>query len=337
MLLIGVRLPRLAAAREPQPPARLRPFIEALADDYRSFDQRAVHFGHRYRSGFWGIYLLSAAAVLCATLPLALGWDDRTHVIHPVAGRFWTLAEVCVIASVSAIYWFGNRRDWQGQWLRARTTAELTWYLPLLAPLVDFGHRQGDGNWYLRLFDPGERLGSTDDVATLCARVEPLARRSLAGAWSDAAFIASYVQWTIDILAQQKHYHLNVAARQHALMHRVHGLNNWLFGLTAVGALSHLVLHTLWLSLLTSFFPALGASLHGALAQTESYRLSATSERLAADLKNSIDRISATLADSSPLAATDRIKEAIEAALALILEEHQDWHMLVRPHHLPLA
>jgi len=27
----------------------------------------------------------------------------------------------------------------------------------------------------------------------------------------------------------------------------------------------------------------------------------------------------------------------VEAALALILEEHQDWHMLVRPHHLPLG
>jgi hypothetical protein len=31
------------------------------------------------------------------------------------------------------------------------------------------------------------------------------------------------------------------------------------------------------------------------------------------------------------------LKASIEAALALILEEHQDWHMLVRPHHLPLA
>jgi hypothetical protein len=35
----------------------------------------------------------------------------------------------------------------------------------------------------------------------------------------------------------------------------------------------------------------------------------------------------------SPLSA----RAAIEAAIALILEEHQDWHMLVRPHQLPLA
>jgi hypothetical protein len=31
------------------------------------------------------------------------------------------------------------------------------------------------------------------------------------------------------------------------------------------------------------------------------------------------------------------LKVSIEAAVALILEEHQDWNLLVRPHHLPLA
>jgi hypothetical protein len=27
----------------------------------------------------------------------------------------------------------------------------------------------------------------------------------------------------------------------------------------------------------------------------------------------------------------------VESALSLILEEHQDWHMLVTPHRLPLG
>jgi hypothetical protein len=83
------------------------------------------------------------------------------------------------------------------------------------------------------------------------------------------------------------------------------------------------------LSLITTFFPALGASLHGALAQSEAYRLGATSERLVVDLQGAIDRIQN--------ADMHTLKASIEAALALILEEHQDWHMLVRPHHLPLA
>jgi hypothetical protein len=159
----------------------------------------------------------------------------------------------------------------------------------------------------------------------------------LENAWADPAFIASYARWTMDILEQQRHYHYRVASKQHALLHRVHNVNGALFGLTAVGALLHLVVHTLWLSLLTTLFPALGASLHGALAQSEAYRLSTTSERLVSELQGAIERIRATLDAGGGTGDVTALKAAIEAAIALILEEHQDWHLLVRPHNLPLA
>ena len=118
-------------------------------------------------------------------------------------------------------------------------------------------------------------------------------------------------------------------------------MNIWLFGLTGLGALLHLVMHTLWLSLITTFFPALGASLHGALAQSEAYRLNVTSERLVAELQGAIKQIRASLTTerrgSNSAADSTPIKTSIQAAIALILEEHQDWHMLVRPHRLPLG
>jgi len=336
VLLIGVRLDAPPAAPAPQPPRRLLPLIESLAGPHRSFDARAVHFGHRYRSGFWCIYLLSALAVLFAMLPLSLGWDSRDGARHPFAG-IWAIAEIAVIATVSTIYWLGARRDWQGEWLRTRTTAELTWYLPLLAPLVDFSSAGGDANWYTRLFDPGDHVESADEVAALCTQNEALARESLAGAWDDTRFVTEYAHWTIAILEEQRHYHHRVAMKQHALLHRVHSLNTWLFGLTAVGAVTHLVLHRLWLSLITTFFPALGASLHGALAQSEAYRLSVTSERLVRELQAAVDRIQAALTAQAGAPMASAVKASVEDALALILEEHQDWQMLVRPHHLPLA
>jgi hypothetical protein len=336
LLLVGVHFETLPAPPPPQPPRRLLPLIQALTAAHRSFDQRAIHYGHRYRSGFWAIYLLSAFAVLCAVMPLALGWDSRSHAMHPYSG-LWAVAEVLVIGSVSAIYWLGHRRDWQGQWLRARTTAELTWYLPLIAPLLDFSESQPQANWYLRVLDPGQHLRGADDVAALCARNELLARELLAQAWWDPDFIASYAQWTIDILQAQKHYHARIAARQHALLHRVHRVTSGLFGLTALGALMHLLIHTLWLSLVTTFFPALGASLHGALAQSEAYRLGATSERLVVEIQGAIDQIRKALTEPQEGPRLAALKASVEAAIALILEEHQDWHMLVRPHHLPLA
>jgi len=334
LLLIGVRLESFDSLPPPQPPERLAPLFAAVESEHHKFDRRALHYGHRYRSGFWVIYLLSAIAVLCAVLPLALGWDSPQHAFHPYA-RVWAICEVVIIGVVILIYWLGHRRDWQGEWLRARTTAELTSYLPMLAPLLDFNAPDLEANWYVRAFDPGQHLRTADDVSILCARIEPEARALLAGAWSDPAFVSSYVQWTLGTLEQQRRYHCRVAAKQHALLHRVHSINGGLFGLTALGALLHLVIHTMWLSLVTTFFPALGASLHGALAQSEAYRLGATSERLARDLADAIARIQQSMAASGDSLAA--VKNSIEGALALILEEHQDWNLLVRPHHLPLA
>jgi hypothetical protein len=82
--------------------------------------------------------------------------------------------------------------------------------------------------------------------------------------------------------------------------------------------------------------------LHGALAQSEAYRLNVTSERLVGELQGAIKQIRASLTTEQPLGAdpvadTAAIKASIQAAIALILEEHQDWHMLVRPHRLPLG
>jgi len=341
LLLIGAHLDPRVRAPTSQPPAALLPLVEAVAGEHQRFDERALHFGNRYRSGFWAIYLLSALAVLCAVMPLALGWDSPRHLLHPYAG-LWAIGEVLLISTVIGIYWRGHRRDWQGQWLRARTTAELTWYLPMLAPLLDFAAPQSESasaavpNWYIRVFKSGQHLQETDEVTRLCARCQPLACEQLATVWQDPGFVSSYAQWAIDILEQQQHYHHAIATRQHALLHRVHRINTWLFGLTALGALLHLAVHSLWLSLITTFFPALGASLHGALAQSEAYRLAATSERLVVQLQSAVARICAALGEAStPIDIA--LKAAIRSAIALIMEEHQDWQMLVKPHHLPLA
>ncbi len=335
LLLLGMRLDSAPAPAAPVPPPRVRALVTAIDSAYRELNLRAIHFGDRYRSGYWAIYLLSALAVLCAVLPLALGWDSEHHHLHPYAGA-WAFGEVLLICTVSSVYWIGHRRDWQGQWLRARTAAELLSYLPILAPLLDLDSEATEANWYLRVFDPGQHVRAADEIAVQCARIEPLARTELAGAWSDPDFVASYARWTIEILQQQRHYHSTVVVKQHALQHRVHAVNAWLFGLTAVGALLHLVIHTLWLSLVTTFFPALGASLHGALAQSEAYRLQTTSQRLAEELADAIERIrdSVTAGAAGDYSA---VKTAVEAAIALILEEHQDWNLLVRPHRLPLA
>lgn len=337
LLLIGVRFEPAEASPTPRPPAALRPLVAAIEPVHDRFDQRAIEFGQRYRSGYWAIYLLSAIAVLFAVLPLALGWDGELHRLHPYAGA-WVGAEVLVILVVSIIYWRGRRRDWQGEWLSARSTAELCAYLPLLAPLVDFEKPAEQSDWYRRVFHSARELPSSEEIARLCSQYSALAHELLRHAWSVPGFAVDYAGWAIDILQGQRAYHRNLAIRQHATLRRAHALNASLFGLTAVGALLHLTLHATWLAIITTFFPALGASIHGGMAQSESHRLATTSERLVEELELAIQRIKS--AASHPVSeGSDRhpLQIAIEDAITLLLEEHHDWNLVVRPHHLPLA
>src|SRR5450755_4255370 len=88
LLLIGTHVESLPSPAVPQAPPALLPLIQAIAGAHQKFDELAIHFGHRYRSGFWAIYLLSAIAVLFAVMPLALGWDSANHMLHPYAGMW---------------------------------------------------------------------------------------------------------------------------------------------------------------------------------------------------------------------------------------------------------
>lgn len=336
LILLGADLRAPFAPGETvAPPARLRPLIESLAGAKREFDAHATLFGDRYRSSFWGIYLLSAFAVLCALMPLALGLEDVTTIKHPFAA-FWGITEIAVIGAIAFLYWRGHRKGWQGQWLRSRTLAEYIAYLPLIAPLVDHS-RPGSGSWYMRAMPVCAPQAAIPEIVSLCTANDPPARQLLEGAAQDPAFVRAYGQWAAAVLKSQLDYHVRLARRSHALRHRINRLTATLFLLTALAALTHLYVHSLWLSLLTTFCPALAAALHGALAQSEAYRLEASSRMVTRQLEANILAIAGALNDSSRPLQLEQLRAPIEAALTVILQEHQDWYMLVQPHHLPLA
>jgi hypothetical protein len=334
VLLAGSGVPKGSMGPSTPAPECLHWLIAACAPSHRSFNASAIRAGDRYRSAYWMIYLLSAFAALLATLPAALGWDLSSHSLHSYAG-WWGMGEVLVIACVALVYWRGHRRDWQGQWLEARTHAELSWYLPLVAPLVDFGRAHPSDSWYARVFNPGQHVREASEIGALCAQLELPARTAQQTLWQDAAAVRSYGLWAIAQLRGQCQYHTRVVKEQHALQHRVHLISTALFTLTAAGAALHLLWHSMWMTMATVFFPALGAALHGALAQSEAYRLEQSSKRLALHLEQVIAVVEQTLASAAPKA--DSVAEAVQGAVAVILDEHQDWHGAVRPHHIPLA
>jgi len=334
LLLVGVRLHHAPAPVSEAPPAPLQPLIGVLQPELEACNARAIEYGHRYRSAFWALYLLSALAVLFAVLPDGLGWTDEQHPLHRFA-PLWGLAELAVVAAVTGTYAWGHRHDWQGQWLGARMQAELTGYLPLAATLQEPGLDEAAfaAHWFAGVAGGSEDSAEVDRVEALCRQHAAQALRAVPLVQQDAA---GWARWMRAVVAGQQHYHERVAHRQHALQHRVHQINTALFALTALGTAAHLFWHASWLLLVATVFPALGAALHGALAQSEAYRLEVSSRRLAAELQalgSAID-----VADCpTPVAAQQRLRALGKKALDLILAEHHDWHRLVRPHRLPLG
>ena len=203
----------------------LRPLIDADRAGPLDVRSTGLVFGHRYRSGFWAIYLLSAVAVLCAVLPLALGWDTTPSRPASVRRRLGRVARSSIICAVASIYWLGHRRDWQGQWLRARTTAELIRLSAdaraLVISITAAPMPIGICGCSIRASTCAKRGRCHECVS----RIEPLARERLTGAWNDPAFVSGYARWTVAALDGQRRYHHRVALRQQALQHRVHGLN----------------------------------------------------------------------------------------------------------------
>jgi hypothetical protein len=85
------------------------------------------------------------------------------------------------------------------------------------------------------------------------------------------------------------------------------------------------------MTLVTIFFPALGAALHGALVQSEASRIEQASTRLDYKLEQAVQAFGAT--STQP----DDVADWVQSSIAVLLDEHQDWHGTVRPHHIPLA
>ena len=335
LLLWGKTIHRSPAPPPTPPPPALEALLAAVRPAQQDYNERAIVFGHRYRSAFWALYLLASLAVLCAAMPFVLGWAGEESPRRALT-FWWGVGEFVIIAAVALVYFAGHRQDWQGQWLALRTRAELSWYLPMVAPLLLVAPPE-PGNWYARVFGEGSLSESDVAIDALCAASEPRAREMLAAAWQGDAFVAQYGAWCRSLIGEQVRYHHHVAALNRALRHRAHQITTALFVMTGLGAALHLVWHANALLLLTMWFPALGASLHGAIAQSEAYRLVVSAERLEFELGAHLSSIDAALAQASLADRGTALRAAVKAALATILDEHEDWLMLVRPHHLPLG
>ncbi len=199
-------------------------------------------------------------------MPLALGWDSSNHSLHPYAG-IWALGEVFIIGTVSTIYWRGHRRHWQEQVARRpHHRRALLVSAACSRRSLDLDAPAGEAElWYLRVFDPGQHLQRRrrcrDPLQGARAAGAAAARRARG---TIRAFVSSYAAWAIGHFRPAAQ--LPCADRERASTRSSTACTASTSRCSASPPSARRAgaprsVHTLWLSLVTTVFPALGASL----------------------------------------------------------------------------
>ena len=328
------------AARGPdQPPPAAYRVNADLRAHYAWADKLADLKADAYRSAFILGYLLSAAAVFVALLPLAMGW---TH--EPAAETLCIEAEFVIVLAILALLIWGRGRRWHERWMEYRLLAELTRQLKLLIPL-------GGGRPLPRT--PVHLAGHGDPAQTwMTWRLRAIAR--CVGAPS-ARVTPAYVDDCLVDLADiagrgqngQEGFHHANAERAERINHRLHGATVGLFTLTVLGICLHLAPYLLgerlgqagawiehggnWLVMASAVFPALGAALAGINNHGDFARMAKRSSAMADAFAQFSRRIAASRAklargEAVPLAEVIPLASTIAQTM---VDEVIDWRVVV--------
>ena len=331
-------IPFAARGRDQPPPAAY--WVNArLRGHYAWADKLADLKADAYRSASILGYLLSAAAVFVALLPLATGWAA-----DPAADRLCIETEFVIVLAILALLVAGRGRRWHERWMEYRLLAELIRQLKVLIPL-------GGGRPLPRT--PAHLAGHGDPAqswmawqARAIARAVGIPSAKVTGAYVDDCLVD-----LADITGSGDHgqggFHHAVAERAERIHHRLHVATVGLFSLTVFGIGLHLlpylfgaglgpmgeliVAHGDWLVLVSAVLPALGAALAGINNHGEFARMAKRSSGMAAGFAQFSGQIAASrarLARGEAVSLVEIIPLASTIAQTMV-DEVIDWRVVV--------
>ncbi len=249
-------------------------WADGLADIYADAD----------RSAFLLSYLLSAAAVFVALLPMAM---NRTAWEKPCA-----LLELLILSGILLLLTSARRLHWHRRWMECRLLAELIRQLRILVPL--------GGARPLPRVPPHLAVYGDPSQTWMYWHMRAVAR---ACGIPSAQVTPSYVREYLDTLSRivgnsksgQWGFHAQAAERARLIFSRLRGMTLWLLGLTVLGVGTRFLLQVItggdtlipagwgrWLLLASAALPALGAALEGINNQGEFTRTAHRSAAMAA-------------------------------------------------------
>jgi hypothetical protein len=301
-------------------------------------DGLANYYADAHRSAFVLSYLLSAAAVCTALLPMATGSDKpRPGEIHEWLEVFCTVAELLILTGVFGLLGWGRFRRWHERWTEYRLLAELIRQLRFLVPL-------GGGKPLPRM--PAHMAVYGDPARTwMYWHVRAIAREiGIPGARVTQDYkrdcLAFLAQMVGDKNSGQWGFHRSAERRAHRLSHRLHILSLALVGATMLGVglrLAAEVLHFSlvaghidwgrWLVLGAAFLPALAAAMEGINNQGEFVRVAKRSAAMAGIFEKYARKIAA-LELAPPLHLADLTPLSSNIAETMV-DEVVDWRAVI--------
>ena len=297
--------------------------LDGLCPHYAWADGLSNYYSGLFRSSSLAISLFSSLAVFFALMgPLGDSLGLRLN-------RLPSLIEFALIAAVLMVMHFGRRQRWHERWLNYRQLAERLRQYSYLAPLScrlptpqELAHSSADP---LRSWVDGMFRAIARDVGIAPGRV-------------DRRYVASVGEVIDHLLVEQIRYHSSNHENMEKLNHRLHHAGIWLFTITMIACVVHVVLggEAPWLLLLATAPPAFGAGFYAIANQGEFARSGDRSQAMAKELgllKTKDLQKAVSSADDSFTA----LREVALRIAEVMISETLDWNLVFRyrPLNLP--
>ena len=266
----------------------------------------------RHRSSFIATYLLGALAVLAAFL------GSRSESL-PHIGALFFLAELVFIGSILLLVQLNKRLHWHERWIDYRLLAEGFRQMRALAPFARVtpsfevpAHLSAPSstwfNWYFRAVvrDAGMVRAAVDNPYLNSCRVVLTSE-----------------------ISSQVRYHTRNARRHKALHHRLHKLSTFLFSLTLIACIAHILFSPLEeiepaLTLCAIVLPAFGAAIQGILHQGDFSRV----ENRSRALRRSLYQLKTSIRSQGNNISFRELGRRTEAFSRIQMLEQADWRSM---------
>jgi len=327
-------------------------------NEFDRMDRTATHAANQYRDGVLLTHLLSSLAVFGAVA-------GAVHLLL-FPDVVWVLFELAALAIIGWLVWRGRGRNTmlsaRDTWLLTRQSAETMRMSALLYPQL----ASLPSLYQLtRTQVTTDTAKGSEKNATVELDLKSAARMRVIQILSDAEppkanagdgvyYLAGQSELKdgfLDLIKDQISYHKKNVEKNEKSHHRLHVITQSVFFFvlavvfihlaemgwvtlmphdhSIITVIAHWIAGQKWLLIITAFFPALAAALHGILTTFELERLAKSSELMVKRLEDFKDIV---IDENDPI----RLRRLAIMTAEMMFAEHDAWGELMSAHHVEI-